>query len=390
MLYALMDKHCSHFPACGGCTLQHFSYEEQLSQKQQIVSTLFAPFGVQPRPILACDFPWRYRNKMEFSFSQNKAGEKFLGLIMHKSRGKVFHLHECLIAPQWFTDVVLAVRQWWEKFPLPAYHFRSGLGTLRNLTVREGRRTGEKMVILTVSGDPRYPLSKEALKGFLESVQGERVSVFLRIQQCIKGRPTQFYEMHLSGPEFIQEELTVLGRRLVFKISPTSFFQPNTLQAEKLYNTAFSLVQLPKEGVVFDLYCGAGALGLSVAPHVRQVVGIELNPYAVFDGQANCELNGLHQVEMICGDVGKVLRERFSKAEVDLVIVDPPRVGLDEIALQTLEEMKARQILYISCNPETQAQNIGRLTSYRLEALQPVDQFPHTPHIENIALLRLC
>ncbi|MBS0615666.1 MAG: 23S rRNA (uracil(1939)-C(5))-methyltransferase RlmD [Verrucomicrobia bacterium] len=372
---------CSHFPSCGGCTLQNLPYQEQLAQKQAAIQTLF-PSAL---PIIPCDDPWHYRNKMEFSFSQNKAGEKFLGLVMRKSRGKVFHLHECLISPPWFSDMLATVRRWWENTDQAAYHFHHGTGTLRTLTIREGRHTGQKMVMLTVSGDPRFALTKPQIDSFVAAVGDPSISLFLRIQQCIPKQPTQFFEMHLSGPTHIEEHLHIEGQTLRFKISPSSFFQPNTLQAEKLYAAALHLAAPSSSMQVLDLYCGTATIGLTFASHVAHVSGIELNPYAVFDAKENAEINGISNFSIQRGDVGQLIS---SLPKPDLVIVDPPRPGLDAAALAGLQALRPSQIIYIACNPTTQAQNIAALSDYTVDAVQPVDQFPHTHHIENIVALR--
>ena len=375
---------CLHVLECGGCSVQDIAYPVQLEQKQALVESLFPSFPVSP--IIPCKNAWNYRNKMEFSFSQNKAGDRFLGLIIKSSRGKVFNLEECHIATPWFSTTLLAVRKWWESTNLPAFNFRSGQGTLRNLTLRESVRTKQRLVMLTVSGDPNYPIHRSQLTSFIEAVGDPSISLFLRVQQCIKGTPTQFYEMHLAGPDHINEELNVMGQKFTYKISPTSFFQPNTEQAENLYAHALKLVTLSKEAHVWDLYCGTATIGMSVAPHVRKVTAVELNPHAVFDAKANAEYNNISNIEIICGDVGKVLKGR-SFEPPDLVILDPPRAGLDPLALEILKTLSPKEILYISCNPETQAKNIAELTNYQLKAIQPVDQFPHTRHIENIAIL---
>ena len=374
---------CSHFPSCGGCKTQNISYQDQLREKQAFVEGLFP----EVQPIVPCTTPWHYRNKMEFSFSQNKAGEKFLGLILKQSRGKVFNLHECLIGPKEFPEILAKVRAWWENSSLRAFHFRSGEGTLRTLTLRQSFYTGEKLALLTVSGNPTFAIPKRQIDEFVEAINEPSLSIFLQIQQAIAGRPTQFFEMHLAGPTHIVEELHVEGRTFRFNISPTSFFQPNTQQAEVLYQIALSLPQLPSTACVYDLYCGTGTLGIVAAPRVGQVIGIEINPHAIFDGQLNAAFNGVNNITFYRGDVAQVLAEQ-TLPKPDLIILDPPRVGLDKAALEVVRALQPEEILYISCNPVTQAQNIAELPSYTLTHVQPVDQFPHTPHIENVCLLR--
>ncbi len=376
---------CLHFPACGGCRFQDISYNQQLQSKQSFVQALFPSTTVSP--IIGCQTPWRYRNKMEFSFSQNKAGDRFLGLILKKSRGKVFNLQQCLIAPDGFAEILSSVYQWWEKSLLRAFHFRSGEGTLRTLTIRQSRASGKKMIILTVSGNPQFAMTQSQINQFVDAICDPSASIFLQIHQAIAGRPTQFFEIHLAGATHLDEELTIEGRRFLFKISPSSFFQPNTEQAEVLYETALRLPYLTPKACIYDLYCGTAILGILSAPRVKQVIGIELNPYAVFDGKVNCEINRLSNINLYQGDVAQTLaKNNFPKP--DLVILDPPRAGLDRPALEILRALNPLQILYISCNPKTQAQNLFELPEYTPLQVQPIDQFPHTPHIENICYLK--
>ncbi|MBS0621106.1 MAG: 23S rRNA (uracil(1939)-C(5))-methyltransferase RlmD [Verrucomicrobia bacterium] len=375
---------CAHAPRCGGCTWQQIDYAAQLEEKQRRMLALFTPWQEVLRPIIACRDPWAYRNKMEFSFSQNKAGEQFLGLVLAGSKGYVFNVTECHLVSPWFTEVLNRVRAWWKASGLSAYRMNN-TGSLRSLILREGKRTGDRLAMLTVSGNPDFALTRQQLREFVSAVQGEnpeKLSIFLRIQQIQKGAPTEFYEMHLFGPDHLTEKLLDLE----FKISPTSFFQPNTIQAERLYAEALSLVSFPKKHAL-DLYAGTATLGMAMAKKAEKVTSIELNPHACFDAESNRERNQLDNLKIICGDVGKVLEEICDS--VDLVIVDPPRAGLDPTALGHLKRLNAEEILYISCNPETQVENIRELVAsgYRLKALQPVDQFPHTPHIENIALM---
>lgn len=379
-----VEERCTHAVECGGCSFQALAYEEQLRLKEKAIRELFEK---DPLPIIGCDTPFYGRNKMEFTFSQNRAGEKFLGLILAGSKGYVFNLQECHMASPWFAESVKAVRAFWESSDLTAYHGPSDTGHLRTLTLRESAATGERMVILTVSGNPAYALKKDHIEAFKRSVSAS--SLFIRIQQVQKGSPTQFFEMHLEGSAHIKEILTVNERKVEFAISPTSFFQPQSRQAEKLYTRALELLSLKGDERLFDLYCGTGTMALLFAPYVKEVIGIELNPYAVIDAEEAAQRNGVHNARFLKGDVGEVLQELKGRGVTpDVVIVDPPRVGLDRAALEHLLTLLPEKILYISCNPKTQKENHQTLSShYEIVALQPLDQFPHSPHIENILLL---
>ena len=360
------------------------AYEAQLREKEKRVAKAFER---RVDPIIPCATPFGYRNKMEFTFSENRAGNKFLGLMIAQAEPYVFNVTECHLTSAWFTETLQAVRAWWETSTLKAYHPPHDSGSLRYLTLREAVRTGQRMAVLNVSGNAEFALNRAQLDSFVAAVRATAgdISVFIRIHQQKKGRPTQFFEMHLFGADHIVEELHLQNGPLSFKISPISFFQPNTLQAEKLYDTA--LAMLPESSIVYDLYCGTGTLGMAAARRVSQVIGVELSPEAVLDAQENAKRNGIANITFHQGDVGQVLSKL--NHHPDAVILDPPRAGLDAAALQHLKNLLPRTILYISCNPLTQAQNVQELlqSGYTLKRLQPIDQFPHTYHIENIAFL---
>ena len=370
-------------------------YSVQLKQKEERVRKAFQ-YRFPVAPIIPCATPFHYRNKMEFSFSENRGGMRYLGLMIAHAEPYVFNVSTCHLCPPWFTDVLQGVRTWWELSGLSAYSPPRDTGTLRYLTLRYAMHTGQKMIILNVSGNPAFAPQRAQLDDFVSAVKqslssGETPSIFLRIHQTKKGTPTQFYEMHLSGPDHIVEELHLQDQTLSFKISPASFFQPNTWQAEKLYDTALSW--LSPSTILYDLYCGTGSLGMAAAKRAERVLGIDLSPESILDAEENCRRNRILNMQLETGDVGKVLT-RLKQQGVflppDTVMVDPPRAGLDPLAMHHLKELLPESILYISCNPVTQAENIEELMTagYKLIHLQPVDQFPHTYHIENIALLK--
>ena len=394
---------CVHAQSCGGCSWQQIEYQQQSYLKQKIVEELFSNLlseSTQFFPLIPCDPIWRYRNKMEYTFSQNKSGEKFLGLIMTGGKGRVFDLTECHLTDPWFSQVVCAVRSFWIQSSLQAYHMMSDKGALRNLTVRKARNTTDRLVMLTVSGNPAFAMKREEIHHFCQAVlstlsdsEQARCSIFLRIQQIHKGSPTQFYEMHLHGPDHILEELHIpcVERTMTFKISPTAFFQPNSFQAEKLYNKALEMIGNKPLDLVLDLYAGTSTLGILFSAKARQVISIEINPHAVFDAEVNKELNECSNLTIHKGDVAEVLsklREDLNFS-AELVVVDPPRAGLDDRALNHIIQLSPKNILYVSCNPESQAKNVKQFMAagYALMVVQPVDQFAHTIHIENICLL---
>ncbi len=385
---------CAHAQVCGGCCWQQMSYAAQLAEKQKRVCDTFANDALV-KPIIGAEKIFGYRNKMEFTFSENRGGMRYLGLMIAQAEPYVFNVEECHLASPWFTSVLHAVKKWWEDTAVCAYHPHRDVGALRYLTLREAVRTGQKMAILNVSGNPEYALTRSQLDLLVQAVQGavgKEISLFLRIHQTKKGKPTQFFEMHLCGPDHIVEELHLSGGPLAFKISPISFFQPNTWQAEKLYDTALSMLQPFQPQRIFDLYCGTGTLSMAASRFAKEVVGIELSPEAVLDAKENAQRNQIRNCNFHQGDVGKVLTSLMKESSFvrpDAVIVDPPRAGLDALAIEHLKTLSPKVILYVSCNPLTQAENVQQLQAfgYDVKCLQPVDQFPHTYHIENIALL---
>ncbi|GAB4230201.1 MAG: 23S rRNA (uracil(1939)-C(5))-methyltransferase RlmD [Chlamydiales bacterium] len=396
---------CVHFGECGGCVWQHINYQEQLRQKEAYVHQLFRDLlhaSTKIHPIIPSQQEWEYRNKMEFSFSQDANLNRYLGLIKLNSRGRVLNLSECHLVHDWFIEALKHTSEWWQNSRLTAYNPHRNEGTLRTLTVREGWNSGDRLIMLTVSGNPEDSIKRAEIDAFTkamrqavepESVSGAYLSVFLRIQQSIKGQQTQFYEMHLHGQEGIREELSIAGRNIKFMISPSAFFQPHPQQAERIFTKAIELANVPSEAVVYDLYCGTGTFGLCIAPQVQEVYGIELSYESVVDARENVKLNGITNMHIDRGDVEKVLDAKMQSSSFrfpDLVFIDPPRSGLTMKAIQQILRLNPQTIVYVSCNPKTQAENIAQFIEkgYILSDINPIDQFPQTVHCENIAILR--
>lgn len=399
---------CIHFGSCGGCRWQQMSYENQLKTKENIIKNIFNPLITSPaemRPIIGSPSIWKYRNKMEFSFSTDLNQNKYLGLILDSSKGKVLNLMECHLVNTWFIDALKAVRSWWEESKLEAYHMRRNTGSLRTLVLREGIRTGDRMAILNVSGNADFALKRHDLDSFVAAIRDAmdfdsfngQLSIFLRIQQIAKGMSTQFYEMLLDGPDHIKEQLEIQIENqkpisFKFNVSPTAFFQPNTRQAEKFYALALQLANINENSVVYDLFCGTGTLGICASKMAKIVVGIEISPEAALDARQNAILNQCQNVTIMSGSVRDVLSQIQNEAlfpPPDVVLIDPPRAGLDPEAMRQLIRLNAPTILYIACNPQTQALNVAELQQhgYIIKIIQPFDQFPQTVHIENLILL---
>lgn len=394
---------CPHFGECGGCQWQHMDYTQQLLEKEGRVKALFSSYLTGDAafyPILPAHPHWRYRNKMELSFASDKAGRRYLGFMLHRGRGKVVNVTSCWLAAPWFTDAVNTVRKWWEGTSLNAYKPHQNRGTLRTLILRGSERSGDRLAMLTVSGNPEDAIHRDQLSALVDALRrsiepsdsAQRLSIFLRIQQTAKGRPTQFYEMLLYGPDHIREVLNLSPTEsLTCRISPSAFFQPNTFQAENLYRRILEMAEISSHALVYDLYCGTGTIALCVAKRAGRVVGVELSPESVLDAQENIKANQVENLQIHKGDVSSVLTRLMMDSDYpDIVTIDPPRAGIDPKTLSQLIEMSPKKIVYVSCNPATQADNLKDLAAagYQVRGVQPVDQFPHTVHVENIVLLQ--
>lgn len=380
-----VEPRCTHFPICGGCKIQEMEPLAQSRWKEEKVRKHFPECST----ILAPPQSYEWRNKMEFSFSEDKAQNRYLGLIMQDSKGKVFNVERCHLASPWMSGILAPVRTWWEETGLRAYKHNQNTGTLRSLFLREGMTTGDRMAMLHVSGNPEDALTQNQMQSFKEvclkwTPEGGNLAVFILIQLAMKGQKTQFFEIHLSGRDMIREEL---GGKL-FLISPRSFFQPNTLQAGVLYQKGIDLLDLQGDETVYDLYCGTGTLGIFASAQAKQVIGVEISKEACLDANQNVAINKIENVRIVNGDVGKVLSGDFPPA--DVVMVDPPRAGLSDGAIQHILRLNPKKILYISCHLESLAKNVLNFTQfgYNISAVQPVDQFPHTYHVETLVYLK--
>lgn len=391
------ESECRHFGECGGCSWQHMHYKRQLTEKNAHIRKLFSGM-VESYELLQAVTPcaslWQYRNKVELTFSEHPEWGKKLGFIRRRSRGTSFELEECLLMRDWMLQAKNAVIKWWQKQEISAFRIQNGTGTLRNLILREGKNTQEKMMILVVNGKAEDALPKNVLENFKKEMQKalpELSSLFLFIHQAIPNQPTQIFEMLLSGKETLLETMQITfanqQKTLKFHLSPSAFFQPNTSQAEVLYSKVLKALEPTREDIVYDLYCGVGTLGLCAAPYTKQVYGVELNRYAVYDAQANAEINKSENVEFIAGDVVDIVP---ALPKASKVIVDPPRAGLGMKMAQWLGSLDVERIVYVSCNPDTQKEDLLTLLpmGWKISEIHPVDQFPQTPHIENIVLLK--
>jgi len=379
---------CVHVPMCGGCRFQDFDYEEQLRHKQRQVLECLEHLGrlrVEPRPVLRAPKLFHYRNKMEYSFARDERGRVTLGLHRRGYFDRPFDLERCHIATPVSSEIVAFAREFARRENLAPYDFKRHTGLLRFLAVREGIRTGQVMVNL-VASEPHEALERlaEDLRRAFPAIASVVLNLTRRKSQVAVGEE----ERVLSGGATIEERLG----GLTFEISSNSFFQTNTEQAERLLETAMGSLELTGSERVLDVYAGTGTFTLPLAKRAAEAIAIESSEAAVRDGERNAARNGIGNVEFWRGEALETLRDRLTAdhPEIHAVLVDPPRAGLHAGVLRHLVRLGAPRLTYISCNPSTLGRDLGMLceSRYAVDWIQPVDMFPHTPHIECVASLR--
>lgn len=355
---------------CPGAPWQALPYERQLAFKEEQVADALARIGhlegFAMEPITAAESQWRYRNKVEYSFGHQDE-ETVLGFRPRGRWDEVLEIEDCLLSPEATNRARNEVLEWARREGLPAFDPRSGEGVLRNLVVRESFGTGQVQtrLVTTPAAIPRPPVDLHTvIEGPGGGTQG----------------PTG-----VIGDEFLVERVSGLEIRL----SHESFFQTNTAMAEVLYGTVREFLGETGGGRLFDLFCGAGTIGLVLADLFEEVIGLEIVPDAVLNAESNAKANGIRNARFVEADTRTGLRPLIAEVgRPDVVVVDPPRAGLSAKVTRRLIECEAERIVYVSCNPTTLAPNAAQLVEagYRLERVRPVDMFPQTPHTESVAL----
>jgi 23S rRNA (uracil1939-C5)-methyltransferase len=365
-----------------GAPWQVLRYERQLEVKHAQVDDALRRLGgldgFALEPIVAAEERWRYRNKFEYSFGTGPGGELVCGFHAPGRWDRIESVDDCLLASAAGNDARRRVLDWCRAQGLTAYDRRTHEGLLRNLVVREGRRTEQLQLRLVTSEGDLDAAGLAAAAG--------ADGFFWTRSAAASETTTEGETEHVAGAPALEEELA--GLRL--RISPHAFFQTNTEMAERLYAVAGELAALEGRERLFDLYCGIGTVGLSMASRAAQLYGLELVPEAVADAIENARANDIEHASFFAGDVRLALRELVERAgRPDTLVVDPPRAGLSKKVVRRIIEAAPRRIVYISCNPTTLAPNAAQLTEagYTLSRVRPVDLFPQTPHIECVALL---
>jgi 23S rRNA (uracil1939-C5)-methyltransferase len=387
---------CDHISICGGCRFQDLDYAEQLRHKERQVAECLAHLAgihVSVRSVKPAPRRFHYRNKMEYSFGADPDGRLTLGLHRRGYFERVFDLERCHIATPVSSEIVDAVRDFARRESIPPYDLRRHTGVLRFLAVREGIRTGQVMVNVVASeAHPAFPRLATELTERVPRISSVVLNLSRRRAQVAVGEE----ERILAGTATILERLDDLE----FEISSNSFFQTNTEQAEVLLSSALEGLALSGRETVLDVYSGTGTFTLPIARRASEVIGIESSEVAVRDARRNAARNGITNARFVRGEAVEELGDRLGlgpgpgristeRARVDAVLVDPPRAGLHPGVVSRLIQLDSPRLVYVSCNPSTLGRDLAVLTEsrYRVEWVEPIDMFPHTPHIECVAVL---
>ncbi len=391
---------CEHFGLCGGCKWQHIPYSQQLAQKQRQVSDQLARIGKielpEILPIIGSKNTNYYRNKLEFTFSNSRwltreeitsssvyEQNSVLGFHVPGKFDKVFDVRNCYLQPEPSNAIRLAVDNFAKLNGYEYFDIRSKTGFLRNLIIRT-TSLGDVMVILVA-----YSFDKPKIHSLLEFLKTTFPAITSLMYVVNPKLNDTIHDLELScyfGNDFIVEEM----EEIQFRISPKSFYQTNSQQAYELYKVVRSFASLTGSEIVYDLYTGTGTIANFIARDCRKVVGIEYVDEAVEDARINSKLNGIDNTQFLSGDMKDILTEGFIQCHgsPQVIILDPPRAGVHPDVVKALLSANPDKIIYVSCNPATQARDISLLdNSYKVAIVQPVDMFPHTHHVENVVLL---
>lgn len=397
-----VEPKCKHFTICGGCRWQHLPYSEQLRCKQQQVTdalTRIAKVEIpEISPILGSEEIWEYRNKMEYTFSskcwltfeQLESGEEFedrraAGFHIPGSFDKVLDIDTCHLQGGISNELRNFVKQYGKDNGYTFYDLKANQGLLRTLMIRTAS-TGEVMAVMVFGEDDpeKIAVLMDAIREKFPEITSLMYVINLKVNDTLSDQETVLH----SGREYIIEDMDGLK----FRVGPKSFYQTNSRQALTLYKVARDFAELTGDELVYDLYTGTGTIANFVSDKARRVIGIEYVPEAIEDAKVNSEVNGINNTLFYAGDMKDVLDEEFIEkhGRPDVMIIDPPRAGMHGDVVDVILKAEPRRIVYVSCNPATQARDLALLdVKYKVDAVQPVDMFPHTQHVENVVKLTL-
>lgn len=379
---------CDTYKRCGGCNLRHIKYKDTLKLKRNIVQNLVnktLKTKIEVKDTIGMENPYNYRNKAQYPVGVNKDGKAIIGVFANRTH-EVIEFDNCFIQNKESQEIAKFICDFVNQKNISVYNEKIGKGILRHIVIKIGLKTDEIMCILVING-----------KNFKEEKElvDDLVSKFPKIKTIVKNINTQNTNVilgnenvNLYGDGYICDKLG----DYTFKISPLSFYQINPVQTEKLYNLAIEGASLTGKEIVFDLYCGIGTIGIYMAKHAKKVYGIEIVEQAIEDAKENCKINNIENAEYYAGDTQKLLTDLINNKDIkpDVIVVDPPRKGLDNVTIENIINIKPKKVIYISCNPATLMRDLSKLEeTYDIKKIQPVDMFPFTSHIECVTVLYL-
>ncbi len=375
---------CTHFPQCGGCQMIDVPYSDQAKIKESILTDTIVQFFPEMeekrQPILSSESQRFYRNKMEFAFGQ-KEGTLTLGLKKRACFDIIVPIHDCQLQSEQSNSIIKDSVAFFKNTPLTPWDYDNNTGDLRHLMVRHSK-TKDTYMLMIITGSTQ----SDIIENYVKTITKKHPNI-TSIYQSINPSPGDTAQepdiRHHHGDTHIVERLGDIE----FKISPQSFFQTNTKQAEVLYQTVADIAHLDSTTELLDLYCGTGSIGLFLSKYVKSVQGIEEVAPAIEDAKKNAERNGITNATFVCGRVKNILK--FDPPKVDCIVIDPPRCGMVPKALMRMASLGAPQLIYVSCNPSTLMRDLKEICTYgyQVETIQPVDMFPNTFHLECVTRL---
>ena len=383
-----IESDCKTYKRCGGCSLRHIQYAETLNMKRNAVQSLVnktLQTKIKVEETLGMENPYHYRNKAQYPVGIDKKGKPVIGVFANRTH-EIIPIEKCLIQDKQTEEIARYIVNYIAENHISIYNENTRKGLVRHIVTKVGKKTNEIMVVIVINGE-KIPNEKK----FVETL----VAKFPKIKTIVKNINEKNTNVILGeknitmyGKGYIEDKLG----ELTFKISPLSFYQVNPVQAEKLYTIGVESANITQKDVVFDLYCGIGTISLFMAKYAKKVYGIEIVKQAVEDAVENAKTNNIENAEFIAGDVEEVLDDLINNKKIipDIVMVDPPRRGLDKTSIQNILKIKPKKLVYISCNPATLVRDLKELEeSYEINSIKPVDMFPFTSSVECVAVLQL-
>ena len=383
-----IKEDCVTYKRCGGCNLRHISYQKTLEIKQNSVQALVNKTlknKIMVKNTVGMEDPYYYRNKAQFPVGIDKENKAYIGVFANRTH-TIIPIQKCYIQKEISQEIGNFICDFINENKISVYNEKSQKGLIRHIVIKVGIRTNEIMCILVING-------KEIPKE--EELSQKLINKFSDIKTIVKNINTKNTNVILG-----KENINIYGNGYItdilgdytFKISPLSFYQVNPVQAEKLYNIGVKAAGITKEDTVFDLYCGIGTISLFMSKYAKKVYGIEIVEQAIDDAKENCKINNITNSEFIAGDVEKVLADLIENKDIipDIIMVDPPRKGLDNTTIENIMKIKPKKLIYISCNPATLIRDLAKLEKeYNIKEITPVDMFPFTSHVECVCVLNL-